>query len=118
MGIIVQPERIVKSGSAAVCVNTYHGVWRPVSLILTDERLICQQGNKVVLSVPLYAFLAVEVVKTRVMLGLKRKSLLIHTGKAKRLICMNNPEEWMNIILQSTANPRLQTEVEREGTNS
>lgn len=110
MGITVQTERIVKSGSAAICVNTYGGVWRPVNLILTDERLICQQGYKVIFSIPLCAVLGVEVVKTKVMLGLKRKGLLVDAGKAKRLICMNSPEQWRNLILQSRREQNLQTE--------
>lgn len=114
MGITVQPERILKSCSGAVCVNAYGGIWRPVSLILTDQRLVSQQGHKVMFSVPLYAILGVEVVKARVMLGLKRKALLVDAGKAKRLICMNNPEGWRDLILQSRRDLNLQTDAEME----
>ena len=113
MNVAVQQEKIIRTDSGVLCVSIY-GAWRPIKLVLTERRLVCQQGSNIVWSVPLYEALRVNVVEARVVLGLKRKALLIEVGKAKGLVYVKNPEEWRNLI-QSRTVPGLQSEAEVRG---
>lgn len=99
--IPAQQEEIVKTDSGVLCVSIY-GAWRPVKLILTDRYLACQQASKIVWWIPLSGAFRIDIVEARVLLGLKRKVLLIEVGKAKGLVCVKNPEEWKNLIQSRT----------------
>lgn len=108
--ITVQQEKIVRTDSAILSVSI-HGAWRPVRLILTERHLICQQASRIAWSVPLDAVFRIKIVETRVLLGLKRKVLLIEVGKAKGLVCVNNPEEWKDLIRSGmVSGPQSETE--------
>lgn len=98
MGVAL-PEGVVKLDPAILCVSVHQRAWRPIKLILTEDLLICQMIPRGVFHIPLPSITSVEVVKTRVILGLNRKVLLLKTEKAPRLlIFMNKPHEWQTII--------------------
>lgn len=92
-------DEVIRSDSAVLCVSIY-GIWRPIRLMLTGEQLICRQGLKTVSSVLLSTVQCVEVVEAKVMLGVKRKVLLVEAGRIRRLICVKEPETWRDHILQ------------------
>lgn len=84
-----------------ICVGFYTS-WRPVSLVLTERRLLfCQPPHRAIFQVSLGDVNDVAIVKGRFILGLRRKLLRILLKFGGRYVAVNNPEVWMEAIMEA-----------------
>ncbi|MCP8322391.1 MAG: hypothetical protein H3Z52_15855 [archaeon] len=97
---LIEGEKIIKRGPACISIGLYSNSWKPVNLILTNKRLLfCQPSFRVIFEGMLHKLKNMEIVKRRIILGLKRKTIHIIMEKGHQYVAVNNPEKWRDDIM-------------------
>ncbi len=97
---LIEGEKIIKRGSACISIGLYSNSWKPVNLVLTNKRLLfCQPSIRVIFECVLDKVKNMEIVKRRIILGLKRKTIHIVMEKRHQYVAVNNPERWRDDIM-------------------
>jgi len=94
-------EEIIRRSSACVSMGLYNS-WKPISLVLTDRRLLfCQPPSRAIFGASLHGVAGVVLVRRRFILGLRRKQLCISFRTGRRYVAVNKPEEWLDAIMEA-----------------